>query len=184
MISFRILPRSFSRSAACSLAALALAACGGDTTKTAVPADSGMAVSAELWKSRQKLADSVVRAAPAVSAVVKELGASRYDEADAELTAIVLKESEKTRDCYTKALVNVDPSLSMVLYVLVNFGAAGWDLVRIEKWNLSSPNGGVVVSCINARAKSEWKLPIHGMKPGAHLVKLVYRPDSTQKGAK
>ena len=74
-----------------------------------------------------------------------------------------------------------DRGLTAVLYVIVDFGAAGWDLVRVEKWSYSSQAGGAVITCINARAKTEWKLPTKGVKPGAHLVKLVYAPDSVPK---
>jgi hypothetical protein len=175
--------RTLSYPAALALAALTITACGGsDKPSKGVDADSAtMAASAEVWKARKAQADSVIRSAPQMVAVVKELGASRYDEADAALTAAVLRESEKTRDCYTKAAKEYDPGLTAVLYVLVNFGAAGWDLVRVEKWIYSSPAGGAVITCINLRAKTEWKLPTKGIKPGAHLVKLVYSPDSTLK---
>ena len=175
--------RTFSYPAALAFAALTFAACGGsDKPGNTVNADSAtMADAAELWKARKTKADSVIKTAPQMSAVVKELGAARYDEADAALTAAVLKESEKTRDCYTNALKDYDPDLTAVLYMLVNFGGAGWDLVRVEKWTYSSQSGGAVVSCINSRAKTEWKLPTKGVKPGAQLVKLVYTPDSARK---
>jgi hypothetical protein len=173
--------RTFSHPTALALAALTFAACGGgDKPANKVDADSAAkVVAAEAWKARKATSDSVVRTAPQMSAVVKELGSQRYDEADAALTAAVLRESEKTRDCYTKALKELDPGLTAVLYMLVNFGAAGWDLVRVEKWTYSSQAGGALITCINARAKSEWKLPTKGIKPGAHLVKLVYAPSDT-----
>ena len=173
--------RAFHTPAALVFAALALTACGSDKSNKAVNADSTtMADAAQTWKLRKSKADSVLKTAPKMSEVVKELGSARYDEADATLTAAVLKEAEKTRDCYTNVLRDNDPGLAAVFYVLVNFGGAGWDIVRIEKWSYTSVWGGAVYSCINLRAPKEWKLPTKGVKYGAHLVKLVYTPDSVQ----
>jgi len=61
--------------------------------------------------------------------------------------------------------------------VLVNFGGAGWDLIRVEDHTWTGAAGGVVESCINFRAKTEWALPTRGVKVGAHLVQLEFRPD-------
>jgi hypothetical protein len=94
----------------------------------------------------------------------------------------MLRESEKTRDCYTKTRRDLDANLSAVLYVVANLGAAGWDVIRVEKWNASSAAGSALITCINARAKNEWKLPIKGMKPGAHILKLEYTPPDSSKG--
>ncbi len=161
-------------------------ACEKDEPKPPATATDSviMASDAAAWQARKTMSDSVIKHAPDLSQIREKLGATRYDEADAALTAAVLKEAEKTRDCYVNAWTQYDPSLTVVLYVLVNFGGAGWDLIRVEQNSLSSPAGGAVVSCINARAKDTWKLPTKGVKPGAHLVKLVYTPDSARNGAK
>jgi hypothetical protein len=158
---------------------LAVVACGGDTpVPEDDPADAAaMAAALEAHKAQKLIADSVVEAAPDMSQVVEALGGTRYQPADSALSALVVTEAAKTRDCYTKALAEHDPNLTAVLYVLVNFGAAGWDLMRVERWSYSSPAGGAVVTCINSRAKNEWQLPTRGIKPGAYLVRLVYRPD-------
>jgi hypothetical protein len=171
--------------AAALLAALAVGAastaCGGDESETpaAEPDSASMAALLEAHKSRQALADSVISTAPEMAAVVEKLGASRYAVADSALAAAVRREAEKTRDCYTNARRDHDPNLTAVLDVLVNFGGAGWDLMRVEIWTYSSAAGGAVVTCINSRARAEWKLPTTGIRPGAHLVRIVYRPDST-----
>lgn len=165
-------------------AAGALAGCGGDTRKAASAADSASAMdaaSAEWQAKRSKVVDSIFRAAPTVAQVARQKG-SMYDVADAALTAAVVREAEKTRYCYTNALRDYDPGLAGVVEVLVNFGAAGWDIVRVEHSSWTSVAGGAAESCINAHAKTEWKLPTKGVKPGAHLVQLKFRPDSA--GAK
>ncbi|HYV96699.1 MAG TPA: hypothetical protein VE967_04500 [Gemmatimonadaceae bacterium] len=171
------------------LIAAALVACQGDDKKATAAAaaadDSLMAASsAKALANRRRIADSVVHAAPETRSVAQQLGAERYDEADADLTAAVMRESAKTRDCYTNTVRDMDPDLTVVLYVLVNFGAAGWDLVRVEKSTQSSPAGGTVVACLNYRAKKEWNLPTKNIRAGAHLVKIVYTPDSAKVAAK
>jgi hypothetical protein len=167
---------------AAAFAVLVAAACSSDqpddnTTLDAASMDSAMV----MWKARQRSADSLLSAAPTESAVVQQLGPSVYKEAQPEVREAVLRESEKTRDCYANARRDLDPNLSAVLYILANFGAAGWDLVRVEKWNFTSPAGGAVVACINSRAKAEWKLPMTGVRPGAHIVKLVYTPPDSSR---
>ena len=82
---------------------------------------------------------------------------------EGDLKDAMLKESEKTRDCYTNARRDIDANLSAVLYVVGNFGLAGWDVIRVEKWNTTSAAGNTVISCINTRAKTEWKLPTKGI---------------------
>lgn len=140
--------------------------------------DSAMKV----WRARREAADSLLKAAPPVQDVVKQLGGKLYDVAEPDIEAAVIRESAKTADCYAQTRRDLDPDLSIVLYVLVNYGAAGWDLVRVERWNATSQNGGAVVSCINSRAKAEWKLPTGNVKPGAHLVKITYTPPDSSKG--
>jgi hypothetical protein len=62
------------------------------------------------------------------------------------------------------------------VYILARLGAAGYDIVRAENWSFtSSAAGNMVVTCLNLRTK-DWKLPTKGVKPGAHLVKVVYSP--------
>jgi hypothetical protein len=173
--------QSFARIAA-SFAVLAAAACSSDkpddtTTLGGASMDTAMAE----WKARQRSADSLISAAPSERAIVEQLGASVYKEAQPEVREAVLRESEKTRDCYTNARRDLDPNLSTVLYILANFGAAGWDLVRVEKSNFTSDAGLAVNACINSRAKTEWKLPMRGVRPGAHIVKIVYTPPDSSK---
>jgi hypothetical protein len=164
------------------LLALSTACTGGDTSDTddAPPDSAAMAAAAEQFRRQKANIDSVVTNAKPIAAVARELG-SMYTVADDSLAAIVRRESMKTYDCYTKALADLDPNLAGTANVLVNFGAAGWDLVRVEKWEFSGPAGGAVVSCINARAKAEWQLPQRGVKAGAHLVQLTFVPDTTKK---
>ena len=165
------------------IAVTATAACGGDKKPDDNLGDSAaMDSTIAQMKRRQALADSVVKAAPSTKEVVDQLGGKMYDEAEGELKDAMLKESEKTRDCYNNVRRDLDANLTAVLYVVANFGAAGWDIIRVEKWNNSSDAGNAVISCINQRARSEWKLPTTGVKPGAHVVKLVYTPpDSTKR---
>jgi hypothetical protein len=173
-------PRSVRRTLPLTLCALAFAACTGkDKAADTAPAgdSTDMAAAQTQWQARKKAVDSVLKVAPTTAQVAKQKG-PMYDVADAELAAAVRKEAQKTYDCYTKTLRDYDPTLAGVVQVLVNFGAAGWDLVRVEQWNWSSPAGGAVQACINMRAKSEWKLPTKGIRPGAHLVQLTFRPDS------
>lgn len=172
------------RTFAALTAALALAACGGDKPEDDTPNTAAMDSAMAVWKRRQALADSVVAAAPTEKQVVQELGESRYDEAEGDLKEAMLRESEKTRDCYTNARQNLDANLTAVLYVVGNFGAAGWDVIRVEKWNTSSEAGNAVITCINSRAKNEWKLPTKDVKPGAHIVKLVYTPPDSSRGGR
>jgi hypothetical protein len=173
MTSFRTL-----NIAAMASIALALTACTGKTDKPDTAAsDSAVAVSAETWAQHRRTADSIMKAAPEMAAVMKDLGA-RYDQSDATLETAVREEMKKTRDCYTNALRQYDGNLSMVFYMLTNFGGAGWDLVRVERSTNSSNAAGAVMTCLNLRAKAEWKLPVKGIKPGAHLTKFVFTPDS------
>lgn len=166
---------------------IVLAACSSDQAQKAEAsrvADSiAMFAANAQWNLKKKAWDSVSRIAPTASQVAKEKG-SMYDVADAALTAAVLKEAEKTRDCYTKAARDYDRNLAGVIDVLVNLGGAGWDIVRVEHSTWSSAAGGAAETCIDARAKAEWKLPTKGVKPGAHLVHMTFRPDSgtTPKG--
>ena len=51
-------------------------------------------------------------------------------------------------------------------------------LARIEDHTWTGAAGGVVESCINFRAKKEWDLLTRGVKVGAHLVQLEFRPHS------
>jgi hypothetical protein len=156
---------------------------GADKPAETTPEDSvSMAAQAAAWKAGRIRADSLFRAAPEMADVVKKLGASRYDVADDSLAAIARRESAKTRDCYTKIVKEIDPTLSLVTYMLLNYGAAGWDLVRVEQSQQTSPAGGAVIACINSRAKTEWKLPTKGVKPGAHLVRIDYAPDTARSG--
>jgi hypothetical protein len=164
------------------VAAAATAACNKDKPEDTPGSSAAMDSTIAQMKRRQALADSVVKAAPSTKEVVDQLGGNKYEEADGELKDAMLKESEKTRDCYTNVRRDIDANLTAVLYVVGNFGAAGWDIIRVEKWNNSSEAGNAVVSCINQRAKAEWKLPVKGVKPGAHVVKLVYTPPDSSKG--
>jgi hypothetical protein len=163
-------------------ALVATAACNTDKPEDNTTNSAAMDSSVALWKRRQALADSVVTAAPTTKEVIDQLGGNMYREADGDLKDAMMKESEKTRDCYTNALRDLDANLTAVLYVVGNFGMAGWDIIRVEKWNNSSVAGNAVVSCINARAKTEWKLPVKDVKPGAHVVKLVYTPPDSTRG--
>jgi hypothetical protein len=160
------------------LVASALTACStsDDTTDTPDGDTTVVAFSDEYWQSQRQFIDSVLTSAPDVADVAKAKGAM-YDVADDSLTKLVIAESAKTEDCYSKVGLGYDPVLTGVATVLVNFGAAGWDLIRVEDHQFSSAAGGAVVSCINARAKNEWKLPTKGIIPGAHLVQLKFRPD-------
>jgi hypothetical protein len=155
-------------------------ACTGDNAGDAVSDAAAEAQAAEAlaaWKEGQRVADSLFAAAPTVQDVQKMKG-DVYDVADDSLATLVRREAEKTRTCYTNALRDHDPNLSGTVYMLVNFGAAGWDLVRAEHSVWSSPVGRAVDGCLNATAKSTWQLPTKGVKPGAHLVQLTFRPDS------
>ena len=165
--------------------AVALAACtGGDTNKAPEGADTSFVRATKLWQDHKKSIDSLVAAAPTVQAVAQTKNATakikgpQYDVADEALTAIVRREAEKTRYCYTDAQKSLDPYLTMVATVLLNYGAAGWDLVRVEDWKSSSPAGDAVVTCIDANAKAKWQLPQPYAKPGPHLVQFTFRPDS------
>ena len=161
-------------------AVIATAACDkkpDENTGNTAAMDSSIA----LFKRRQATADSLVQAAPSEKEVVEQLGGKMYSEAEGELKEALLRESEKTRDCYTNARRDLDANLSAVLYVVANFGAAGWDAIRVEKWNTSSAAGNAIIGCINARAKTDWKLPLKDVKPGAHIVKLVYTPPDSSK---
>jgi hypothetical protein len=174
--------RSVARLSLIALFALPVACTGDSSDADGSPPDStAMAAAAERFRQQKANIDSVVtNAKPPVAVVAQELG-SIYRVADDSLASVVRRESRKTYDCYTKALAELDPTLAGTANVLVNFGAAGWDLVRVEKWEFSSPAGGAVVSCINARAKAEWSLPQRGVKPGAHLVQLTFVPDTGKK---
>jgi len=141
-------------------------------------AGARLATSLTPTRGQQRVIDSVIASAPSVQAVVTANGGSRYDVADPSLAAAVRREARKTNDCYTNALRDYDPYLAGKVTVLVNFGAAGWDLIRIEEHTWTGAAGGVVESCINFRAKKEWDLPTRGVKVGAHLVQLEFRPDS------
>ena len=136
-----------------------------------------MGAAAEAFRAQKPSIDSFVANAKPIESVAAELGAI-YRVADDSLAAVVRRESAKTYDCYTTARTEHDPFLAGVAHVLVNFGAAGWDIVRVERHEFSSAAGGAVVACINARAKSEWVLPTRGIPPGAHLVRLTFKPDS------
>jgi hypothetical protein len=154
------------------------AACGKDEApETATAETDDLGYSPEYWQSQRQFIDSVINTAPDVAEVAKTKGAI-YQVADDSLAAIVKNEAQKTEDCYSKVGLGYDPHLAGVATVLVNFGAAGWDLVRVEDHKFSSAAGGAVVSCINARAKNEWVLPTKGVKAGAHLVQLTFRPDA------
>jgi hypothetical protein len=173
----------FHRSIGCILPvavlAAGLSACTGEKkAPDEHAADSLMAASLKPTKEQQHVIDSVIASAPSVQAVVTAKGGSRYDVADATLAAAVRREAKKTNDCYTNALRDYDPHLAGKVTVLVNFGGAGWDLIRIEDHTWTGPAGGVVETCINFRAKKEWALPTRGVKIGAHLVQLEFRPDS------
>jgi hypothetical protein len=160
------------------LVATALTACGGGDQADETPAadSTTVAFTDEYWRTQRQFIDSVITSVPSTAEVAKAKGAM-YDVADDSLSAIVRAEAVKTEDCYTKVGLGYDPHLTGVATVLVNFGAAGWDLIRVEDHKFSSAAGGAVVSCINARAKNEWKLPTKNQKPGAHLVQLTFRPD-------
>lgn len=174
-----MLSRLLSRSLPVVTLVAAASACTGDSkTPDQRAADSAMATSLEIAKGQKKFIDSVISSAPSVQAVAKAKG-KLYDVADDSLAAIVRRESAKTYDCYTNALRDY-PGLAGKVTMLVNFGAAGWDLVRVEDQTWSGPAGGIVQSCINFRAKKEWNLPIHNVKPGAHLVQLEFRPESVK----
>lgn len=161
----------------------AVTACtGGDKPQEQSDSHVMDSVSA-VWRARKVSADSLVRAAPEVAEVVKDLGAKLYDVAEPDIESAVKKESEKTSDCYTRVRREVDPGLAVVLYVLVNYGAAGWDLKRVERWNGTSDAVNMVVTCINGRAPNEWKLPEGPkVKSGAHLVRISYTPADSAKG--
>jgi hypothetical protein len=178
MPAFPMLRRPSALFALLCLAALPLVACGKDdeaAPQTAETEDLGY--SADYWKDQKQFIDSVINTAPSVDEVAKAKG-TIYAVADDELTAIVKREAQKTEDCYSKVGLGYDPGLAGVATILVNLGAAGWDLMRVEDFKFSSAAGGAVVSCINARAKNEWELPVKGIKPGAHLVQLTFRPDA------
>lgn len=162
-----------------ALFALTTAACtGGDSGAGNGMADTtGMGLAAANFQRQRAFADSFMTAVKPVDSVAAELGAI-YSVADDSLARIVRRESAKTYDCYTNVLNGTDPQLTGVVHMLVNFGAAGWDLVRPERWQWSSEAGNIVTSCLSARAKSEWTLPTRGIRPGAHLVTLTFRPDS------
>jgi hypothetical protein len=155
-----------------------LAACGADKAPDDDRAGTeDLGYTPEYLQNQRQFIDSVIKAAPNVAEVAKAKGAI-YRVATDALTAAVKTEAQKTEDCYTKIGLGYDPYLAGVATILVNFGAAGWDLVRVEDHQFSSAAGGAVVSCINARAKNEWALPTDGVPPGAHLVQLTFRPDA------
>lgn len=161
-----------------SLVAVTQVACGKDDAADQQTAETDdLGYSADYWKDQKQYIDSVINTAPSVEDVAKAKG-TIYAVADDSLAAIVKREAQKTEDCYTKVGLGYDPGLAGVATIMVNLGAAGWDLMRVEDFTFSSAAGGAVVSCINARAKNEWELPIKGMKPGAHLVQLTFRPDA------
>jgi hypothetical protein len=161
------------------LAAPGALACAGERqVPDAHSAEVRLASSLKPTKEQQRFIDSVIASAPSVETLVRADGGSRYDVADGSLTAAVHREARKTNDCYTNALRDYDPHLAGKVTVLVNFSAAGWDLIRVEDDTWTGPAGGVVESCINYRAKNEWALPTNNVKIGAHLVQLEFRPDS------
>jgi hypothetical protein len=162
------------------LAAAALAACTGREKPAYTDDHDSTTMSAEAFQARKAFIDSVVNHAPKMESIVKELS-PKYDQADSALALAVRREAEKTRDCYTQVGFSYDPTLTGVAYVVVHFGAVGWDLIRVERAQWSSPAGNAVAACINNRAKTEWKLPMTGVKPGAHLVQLTFRPDSVRR---
>jgi hypothetical protein len=180
MLSSRSLPAFIRLAAVATLVAGGAIACGGGDTPAPEPTDEELGYVTEYAKAQRVFIDSVVKAAASVEDVAKSKGPV-YQVADEELAEIVRREAEKTRDCYDSVGRGYDPYLAGVVTMLVNLGGGGWDLVRVEEHEFSSPAGGVVVSCINARAKNEWVLPTDGVKPGAHLVQIVYRPDRRQQ---
>jgi hypothetical protein len=180
MLSSRSLPAFIRLAAVATLVAGGAIACGGGDTPAPEPTDEELGYVTEYAKAQRVFIDSVVKAAAKVEDVAKSKGPV-YQIADEALAEIVRREAEKTRDCYDSVGRGYDPYLAGVVTILVNLGGAGWDLVRVEAHEFSSPAGGVVVSCINARAKNEWVLPTDGVKPGAHLVQIVYRPDRRQQ---
>jgi hypothetical protein len=178
MISRRII------TSAAVAAIIATGACNSDKPEDTPGNTAAMDSSIALWKRRQATADSVVGAAPSTKEVVDQLGGKLYSEAEGDVKDAMMKESEKTRDCYTNVRRDIDPNLTAVLYVVGNFGLAGWDVIRVERWSLSSEAGNAVIACINQRAKAEWKLPTKDVKPGAHILKLVYTPPDSSKVGK
>jgi hypothetical protein len=169
------------RTVALVLLGAVLAACGNKDEAAPANEDLGdLGDQSQYWQAQKQFIDSVINSAPSVDEVAKAKG-TIYDVADDSLAALVKREAMKTEDCYSKVGLGYDPNLAGVATILVNLGAAGWDLMRVEDFKFSSPAGGAVVSCINARAKNEWELPVKGMTPGAHLVQLTFRPDAERK---
>lgn len=162
-----------------AMAAAGVSACAGERQAVDDHAAKVRLVGSFRPTSEQRrVIDSVIASAPTVEALVRADGGARYDAADASLAAAVRREARKTNDCYTNALRDYDPNLAGKVTVLVNFSAAGWDLIRVEDHTWTGPAGGIVESCVNFRAKNEWNLPTRGVKTGAHLVQLEFRPDS------
>jgi hypothetical protein len=159
-------------------AALSAAACRSDAPADA--ADSVVEAPIDLTDAaarQQRFVDSVLASAKSVEALAAEKGTG-YGAAPETLESAVLAQVEKTRDCYTKNGREIDPTLAGVVTFLVNRGAIGFDVMRVESSTWTSAAGSRVDACFNDRAPKEWKLEFQGVPNGAHLVRVEFKPDA------
>jgi hypothetical protein len=169
----------FHRILLCSL--VALGACEGDRSRAEVGASVNAMSPAEYRRRQETFADSVLRAAKSVSALVEQLGEG-YAVGSPALRDTIAALARQS-DCFQAGRRN-DPYLAGAVSVFVKMTTAGADRVQVQEASWTSKAGDMVNVCLN-QAMKNWKLGRVARFAGAvgYLVQVRFRSDSATAGA-
>ena len=162
------------------LAALSLAACGGDKVQpdgegadSALTAEQREAKSAEEYKKRQAtFADSVLGNARSATEVAKGYGKG-VEVGNVQMRDSLLKFVEAAPQCFKNAR-DVDPYLAGTVTFYIHMSVVGSDVVRVQTSQWTSQAGNMADKCLT-EAATKWKFPMGMARQGQYVLQVQFK---------
>ncbi len=162
------------------LAALSLAACGGDKVQPeGEGADSALTPEqreaksvAEYQKRQASFADSVLGNAKSATEVAKGYG-KEVQVGSIQMRDSLMKYVEASPQCFKNAR-DVDPYLAGTVTFYIHMSVVGSDVVRVQTSEWTSQAGTMADKCLT-EAATKWKFPMGMAKQGQYVLQVQFK---------